>query len=246
MKKWTLILVFWYGIFLFGEINPELRPQMYAAYKAQTILPPTLQILVKKNSKYLFHGVKLGFFTPVERIHKQVILQETRRITEMVNQQQPFKNVVAQMGYVSGLLALYTNPGIQADTTVRNGFQFYLNFKLDRFLFVFDGYQKERPEFDWLMDELQKMDQRGTSYSTLLEKKYREVDADSYFVFDERSAVFGVCSLYFSNLARLSAHCWFYAWRQANGDISKTPFTEKAKAREQTVNAPMQSAKKSD
>lgn len=203
------------------------RAQQYAVYRAHAILPASLKGLVKRHGKYLFEGLDRGLKVPMKDINEARILAETRKITALVNKQANFKVVVAQMGYVSGLLATYSDPSYGNRTKVRQGFHFYLNKKLKRFLFVFDGYSNGLEQVGDLKPVISELRTTRKQFGELLEKQYRQVSYKSTYVFDERSGVFGVCSIYFSNLARTSAHLWYHAWKEANGDLTKTPFVKK-------------------
>lgn len=200
------------------------RPQKYASYKAHTILPSTLRYLVRKNGKHLFAGLERGLAAANTGVDEERILAETDRITIMVNRRRPFHEVVHQMGYVSGLVAQFTHPAHNRSTVTRSGFDYYMNLKLGRFLFVFDGYGALNGGREGMRAELLRLRQNTLNYGTVLEKKYREVGGNARYRFGERSAVFGICSIYFSNLARVSAHLWYDAWHSANGDVTQTPF----------------------
>jgi hypothetical protein len=209
----------------------EYRPQKLAAYRAHTILPESLRALVKQHGKQLFSGLEKGLSQPKSKVTDLLILSETDKITQMVNHQRPFTEVVTQMGYVSGLISVFTNPSIHSNRSVRNGFPYYMNRKLPKFLFVFDGYDEGGATQAWLIRELEAASKQTESYRQVLEKKYGEVGGDHTYTFSERSAVFGVCSIYFSNQARLSAHLWYYAWARANGDLTNTPMLRQNIAR---------------
>lgn len=207
------------------------RPQKLAAYRAHTILPESLRHLVKEHGKHLFQGLERGLQLPKSKVSDLLILSETDKITQLINAQSPFAEVVYQMGYVSGLLSIYTNPAMHSNRSVRAGFPYYMDRKLPKFLFVFDGYTKGGPTQAWLIRELGDAAKQTESYRQVLEKKYGEVGGDHTYTFSERSAVFGVCSIYFSNQARLSAHLWYYAWARANGDLTNTPMLRQNIAR---------------
>jgi hypothetical protein len=130
------------------------------------------------------------------------------------------------MGFVSGLLAVHADPARNSPGHVRDGFDYYLNWKLHRYHFVFDGYQSMGASEGNILSELRRLQQLAVHQRTLLTDRYNQVDRNSYYPFSERSAVFGVCSLYYSNVARVSAHLWYHAWAQANGDLTETPFVE--------------------
>lgn len=206
------------------------RPQRYAAYKAHTIMPESLRFLVKRDAKVLFSGLRKGLRVKPSAINDAMIMAETKKITAMINNHRPFKNVVYQMGYVSGLIAVYTNPSLDSDKRIQKGFQFYLDKKLDRCLFVFNGHL---PVFDnkdlqvleqRVRQELSTISQTRGNYRNLLENRYAKVNGNWKHMFGERSAVFGVSSIYFSNMARLTAHLWYYAWASAHGDLTRTPY----------------------
>jgi len=214
---------------VFAGKMPLNRVQKYAAYKAHTILPETLRFLVKKNGKHLFEGMDRGLRVPLSKINDQVILREAGRITALVDSRANFPKVVRQMGFVAGLVAVYTNPSHNTRSGVQDGFAFYLNLKLNKCLFVFDGYSSLDDTYSWLRSELRAVPRRNADHRHLLEDRYKGVDDDIYHRFNEQDAVFGVSSIYFSNMARLSAHLWYYAWGSAHGDLTRMPFKGEVK-----------------
>ena len=203
------------------------RVERYATYKAHTILPDALRFLVKRNGKHLFEGLDRGLAETRGRIDGNLILVETQKITEMINRQRPFKDVVRQMGYVAGLLSVLSDPSAGGDVGLKNGFRYYSDLKLPRFYFVFDGYEAYDGAPQRLLAELDKAGALASRNTRLLDRKYAEVGDNHRHAFDEQSAVFGVCSAYYSNLARLSAHLWYYAWSEARGDTTLTPFVKR-------------------
>ena len=222
----------------FPHLSVEARPravpnrvEKYAAYRAHKILPQSLRYLVNKHGKDLFEGLDRGLRVPPDKITQSLILHETNRITRMVNERATFATVVRQMGFVSGLVAVYTDPTRDSSSVVRRGFTYYGNKKLARCHFVFDGYADLDHTERWLRTELARIPARRGDHRRLLEDGYRREGNDPYHLFDERHAVFGVSSLYFSNLARYSAHLWYYAWGSANGDLTRMPFKEETPGR---------------
>lgn len=205
------------------------RAQRYAAYKAHTIMPPTLRQLLKREGRAMFIGLDRGMNQAPATVNDALIMRETKKITTLIDTHAPFKTIIQQMGYVSGLIAVYTNPSLEADGQIRKGFQYYLNLKLDRCLFVFDGHgellgERELAQREGeLAEELRKIPGLRRGYAHLLADRYGLVHNDWRHNFDEQSAVFGVTSIYFSNMARLTAHLWYYAWASAHGDLSRTP-----------------------
>ena len=228
MKLLTCLLTLWIATPATTAITSadRERPRKYAVYKAHTILPGSLRFLVQKNGRSLFAGLALGLKEPSIEINENRILLETRKISNMVNSHKPFRDVVFQMGFVSGLLAVHTDPARNSPTHVRNGFDYYLNWKLHRYHFVFDGYRNLATSEQNLLAELRRLNRLASVQQGLLVDRYNQVNRNSFHPFSERSAVFGVCSLYYSNVARVSAHLWYYAWSQANGDLTETPFVE--------------------
>lgn len=210
-----------------GSARPSsdpFRPQKYALFRAHKILPPTLSQLVQLNGKFLFSGFEQGVRLPQSQVTAYLILNEKEKITQLVNQQAPFSRVITQMGYVGGLLSVYLNPSLSASKQVQQGFPFYLNTKLPRFLFVFDGYSSLKKLHGGSEGYLLKFGEFRTIQSGILQQKYESAGQNPYHIFSEQSAVFGISSVYFSNLASSSAHLWYDAWEAAKGDTNRTPY----------------------
>ena len=222
--KWAVLLLISICPLLSAGNRDSYRPQKYAAYKAHTIMPTSLKTLIRKNGKHLFAGLELGMAEHPGRIDEVRLFAEAEKITAMVDRHASFKDVVRQMGFVAGLVAVYSDPSRNSNRTVRDGFDYYLNLKLGRCLFVFDGYLEKEVTASWLQQELGKMAALQDQNRRLLENRYSQVGDNSRYQFSERSAVFGVTSIYFSNVARLSAHLWYHAWVSAHGDQTLTPF----------------------
>jgi hypothetical protein len=201
------------------------RPQKYALYRAHKILPPTLSKLIKLNGKFLFMGFDKAAGLPQSRITPDLIITENHKITKLVNQQAPFSRVVMQMGYVGGLLSVYLNPALSGPGNVQKGFPFYMNKKVPKFLFVFDGYKSMNKIHGNMKNYLENFGIFRHEQTRVLALKYAAT-GNPYHVFSEQSAVFGISSVYFSNLASSSAHAWYEAWRKARGDTKRTPYLE--------------------
>lgn len=209
-----------------SPVADSTRVQRYAAYRAHTILPESLRLLVKRHGKFLFEGLERGLRTQPEDLNEALIIAETQKITALIDQQAQFRTVIGQMGYVSGLLAIWSDPSIGQDVSVRRGFHHYLNRKLKRFLFVFDGYPRTLPDRTNLSGYLGNLKAQSSRYGDILRRDYQSVNNNPLHNFDERSGVFGVCSIYFSNLASTSAQLWYHAWKDASGDLTRTPFVK--------------------
>ncbi|CAM2066452.1 hypothetical protein SCOR_13815 [Sulfidibacter corallicola] len=225
MKRFLFVCLLFpticFGAFM--ERAEPNRPVKYSVFKAHTILPETFRNVIEKNGKHLFAGLEKGLSTPHAQLSVERVMEEKRKITELVNNQAAFSQVAHQMGFVAGLVALLADPVQEQQGTVRQGFDFYLDYKLSRFHFVFDGYPGPDVNEQWLSAQLNAVVSHRTQYRNILEKGYRQVNGNPRFRFDERHPVYGVCSIYFSNVARLSAHLWYHAWAAANGDLTRTP-----------------------
>lgn len=200
------------------------RPQKLAAVRAHSILPSSLRWIVRKHGQELFLGLEQGMAVPSHRVDIALVQHHQERISLMIKQRAQFEEVVLQMGYMAGLLAVLLDPSAGQDPVVRRGFEFYLNFKLAKFLFVFEGYGAVTQRFSSMKAYLDALTQTQRDYQQVLRKYYGRVNGHFRYPFDERSAVFGVCSIYFSQLAGACAHLWRDAWARANGDLSGTPF----------------------
>jgi hypothetical protein len=223
MMRIVLLLISMCPLVLAGEME-HYRAQKYAAYKAHTIMPSSLKTLIRKNGKELFIGLERGMAESPAHIDDRRLFAETEKITAMVDRHASFKDVVRQMGFVAGLVAVYSDPSRNSNRSVREGFAYYLNLKLDRCLFVFDGHLDTDASAAWIRNQLGQMAALQDQNRLLLENRYEKVGGNSRYQFSERSAVFGVTSIYFSNVARLSAHLWYHAWVSAHGDQTLTPF----------------------
>ncbi|CAM2008229.1 hypothetical protein [Acanthopleuribacter pedis] len=209
-------------VFSYDRVTP-LRARKYSAFRAHSILPENFRYVIHKNGKHLFAGLEAALDVPQKDVTVERVMLENRKITQLVNKQAPFGQVARQMGFVSGLVAVLVDPSETGPKHVNEGFDFYLDKKLDRFHFVFDGYPGPTVTEDWLSTQLQDVVKTRTQYRDILTKGYRQVNGNSRYLFDERHPVFGVCSIYFSNVARLSAHLWYHAWAAADGDLTRTP-----------------------
>jgi len=200
------------------------RPQKLAAVKASSILPHFLARIIRKHPKELLAGVDAGFARPAHEVTRDRLLAEVEKITQMVDNHAPFAHVVWQMGYVSGLLAVYTDPATSLEPGQKRAFSSYCNLKLSRFLFVFPGWASWPKSVGELRLFLDGYAGQRTDHAAVLRRHYADLGPGKSPVFSEQHPVFGVGSLYFSNLAGLSARLWRHAWHQASGDAQLTPF----------------------
>ena len=204
-----------------GSLDLNLnRPQKLAAVKATSILPRYLRKIVKKYPHELLMGVDRGYSQSFHTIDENRILQEADKVTAMINQRAPFKQVVWQMGYVSGLIARFLDASSSVGGPAKSGFPYYTNRKLSRLLFVFKGYKRlSTQDVDRMLREHA---QAREEHRRLLIKHYGTVSSN--YMFNEQHPVFGLASIYFSNVSGLSAQIWRHVWEQANGDGNATPY----------------------
>lgn len=204
-----------------GSVDLNLnRPQKLAAVKATSILPRYLRKIVKKYPHELLLGVDRGYSQSFHAIDENVIQREADKVTAMINNRASFKQVVWQMGYVSGLIARFLDASSSVGGPAKAGFPYYTNRKLARLLFVFKGYR--RLTADDVDKMLREHAEAREEHRRLLLKHYGSVSPT--YMFHEQHPVFGVASVYFSNVSGVSAQIWRHAWEEANGDGNATPY----------------------
>ncbi|MCB1052186.1 MAG: hypothetical protein H6510_08980 [Acidobacteria bacterium] len=222
MGKW--VFIFFLPVLGLAQVDLKLnRPQKLAAVKATSILPHFLAQIVRKHPQELLLGVDAGRNVSRAQIDVHRIIQETEQISHMVNNRVPFNQVVYQMGFVSGLLSVYLDPSTNLNGDYHQGFQYLTNQKLSKLLFVFPGYAAWGNSRQDLEVFLRRYEKTRLDHQSVLQTHYAKVNQPTRALFDDRHPVFGVASIYFSNLSGVSARLWRYAWDQANGDQAFTP-----------------------
>jgi hypothetical protein len=220
-----MVILLFFALSAQGQVDLKLnRPQKLAAVKASSILPHYLARIIRKYPKELLAGVDAGFARPSGEVSRDRLLAESEKITQMVDNHAPFAHVVWQMGFVSGLLAVYTDPANSLEPAHKGAFSSYCNLKLPRFLFVFPGWASWPKTVGEMRSLLDAYAEQRTDHARVLGRHYSGLPPGKTVVFPEQHPVFGVGSLYFSNLAGLSARLWRHAWHQASGDAQLTPF----------------------
>ena len=164
-----------------------------------------------------------------EKITRQVHL-----VIDMINNREPFKKVVYEMGVLSHHLADLNYPLTRNGEGKRyyDAFADFCQKKEDKIQFVFYGFYDPHLSQDDLHAFYDEVFQRSVSHIPYVKDAYFRVQQGSQAEFDDRSILFGIAAISFSHAVTDIARIWLYAWNQAHGDLTGTPHLETLKKKE--------------
>lgn len=166
------------------------------------------------------------------------ILQLAREIPEMINSHHPFQEIAYKIGGLSHYMSDLNDPLLLEHSDPREpqyrlDFAVYLEKNIDQFPWVFDGHEQPDLIEGKLEDYIFRIASKAAGrYPRIGEAYFPNGVLVSSDTFDPRSLPFGIASLSYSHSISNTIQIWFYVWRQAHGDISKTPFYSGEKQKE--------------
>ncbi len=201
--------------------------------RAVHLAPPALKRLILMHKKSLLRGVG-GHHVEEGSEDGTTMARQVRSLMsqtiEMIQSQEPFDQVILRLGRIGYLLAEMNNPLVFSDTDpdeqrYADDFMRYMERKLSSFPLIFDGYSDGGLSSGhvkaFLAERLQSTNQR---YSLLQGAYHDGTRIRSSSEFDERSIPFAIASTGFSHSVSDIARIWLYIWKEANGDLTGTPF----------------------
>jgi hypothetical protein len=204
------------------------------------LMPPSLARVLQRNERALVEGAERG--GPMVRGQPKVgsaasgtareLDSRLKHIAHMVNQLQPFREIARELGQVLRTTADLADPVAAAEQEPLMGraaveYERFVLAHLDRFPVVYDrsvpsllGGASTEASIGRLTESARH------SAARLSRAFFREGRLLPAAEFDYRSVPFAEASLSYSRAVTAAAHFWLFAWSEANGDLTGTPFVE--------------------
>ena len=164
---------------------------------------------------------------------EQRVLELTASIPEKIRTHRPFREIAEDFGRLSHYISDLNDPLLLKDTDSRESqyrtdFAIYAEKNIEKYPWVFDGHEHPLLKTGDLRNYIHEMaSQTGAKYPLLGRAYFPNGTLVSSDTFDPRSLPFGIASLSYSHSITRTVQIWFHVWRNANGDITYTPYYKK-------------------
>jgi len=221
--------------------TPESRANI--TLQAFKLMPPSLRQQLNKHRKECLRGALDAMSGVGESQHSitengkflaEKISEQIDKIVSMIDRQEPFKNIVYEMGILSHY-ATDLNAPLSPNGDGKEHYNAFYRFcfqKEKKIRIVFYGFsdpflaQKDLAQFS------ENSLNRTLSHVPYVKDSFSRARNGSDSEFDERSILFGIAALSYSHAVTDIARLWLYAWNESHGDLTGTPFPETLKKRD--------------
>ncbi len=215
--------------------TPKVRAEVLR--RALKLMPPALARQLTRHERELKDGALRGTdLVPVQALepgtHDADLAALVASAKQLLDSQAPMSEVARTFGAIARAsfdlsFALNVGPHDERDAAIYGPFCTYVEQKLPRIATTFSGYEN---------DELARGDVAAFARQTarIARRDYPGI-LNSYFPpgrkalpqdFDDRSVAFASASLEVSLALTTTARSWLYAWNEAQGDLTGTPFLD--------------------
>lgn len=221
--------------------TPESRVTI--TLNAFKLMPPSLRAQLEKHKKECLMGalepmIHNGEWNHHPGLHGELIAEKISHhvdvIVNMINNHEPFKNIIHEMGTLSHHVTDLNFP------LTRNGdgkkyydaFAKFCSSKEDKIPFVFYGFYDPHLSKNNIQGFSAEVNRRSMSHIPYVKESFLRTRQGSQAEFDDRSILFGIAALSFSHAITDIARVWLFVWNQAHGDVTGTPHLETLKKKE--------------
>ncbi len=204
------------------------------AVDALRLAPPALARQLARNREALAKGASARPPATVEAAVHQLD-EDVAGAVAMINGHKKFRKIAEALGRIAGTISalnnpLWDGPGKPARADA-DKFADFFRERMDRFPLVFDGWEGVAPGPAGLTDFASRIRARYAHDRELLALAYHPPDGGPILPsdFDDRSVPFAIASLAYSHAVNDTAQVWIHIWRQANGDLTGTPYLASAR-----------------
>ena len=175
----------------------------------------------------------------------EAVQRQTQRVLDALARRSSMGVVVREMGVLSHLVALGSDPLHVAEQDGRARewgprFEQFVESRMPRMRVVFGGYESPALNRDDVPSFVQECATRTRLTASLLPQMYVLSDGSiaSDKAFDDRHPVFGIASLAHAHAITDTARLWLFTWIKANGDASGLPFPQALPSGQVAAQAP--------
>ncbi len=215
--------------------TPAVRAEILR--RVVLMMPPSLAGQLKRHERELqsgalddvrHGGVVYSSIEPGEG--DRLLVQSIRETTRLIDNQAPMSEVARSFGEVARRaadlsFALYVGPHDPRSAEIQGDFCTYVERKLPKIAFTFAGYVDDdlaRSDLDAFARNTAALARRD--YPGILRSYFPEGRRPVPQDFDDRSVAFASASLEVSLALTRTARAWLFAWNEAHGDLTGTPF----------------------
>ncbi len=236
----ALVMILYSPASIFA-FSPESRVTITS--NAFKLMPPSLRTQLEKHKKDCLLGALEPMLHEGEQKHNpamsgevvaEKIARQAQVVVNMINNHEPFKKIVHEMGILSHYVTDLNFPL----TLNGEGKEYYDAFakfcqnKEDKIQFVFYGFHNPHLSRNDLHAFSDEVFQRSASHIPFVQQAYSRAQQGIQGEFDDRSILFGIAAISYSHAITDIARIWLYVWDQAHGDITGTPHLETFKKKE--------------
>lgn len=221
--------------------SPESRTTI--TLYAFRLMPPSLRTQLEKHKKDCLMGTLEPMLNEGEQNHDpgidgkvtaEKIARQARAIVNMIDNREPFRKVIYEMGVLSHHITDLNFPLTKSGEGKEHydAFAQFCQSKEDKVQFVFYGFYDPHLSGNDLHAFAVKAFQRSASHIPYVKESFHRIQHGSQAEFDDRSILFGIAAISFSHAVTDIARTWLYIWDQAHGDFAETPHLETLKQKE--------------
>jgi hypothetical protein len=213
---------------------PQTRIHM--ADQAVRLMPASLRLALERHRKPLLRGLLEPQLREPHAEHRppweggtldEEIHHRALELVHAVERAAPFGEIAARFGGLAHfVMDAEFPPGSSADGSRRYGhFVEFCESRREKFPLVFYGHQEPSLDSGSYQGFARTILERARREDRELARAYAAAgDPPDPLAFDDRSVPFAVASLAYSHTVTDLVRVWIAAWRQASGDLGRTPY----------------------
>jgi hypothetical protein len=218
--------------------SPESRARM--TDEAVRFMPASLRLALETHRESLLRGSLAPMIEEDDPEHAppwsggsldRRIELEANGLIELLSRQASFSEVAERFGRVAHyVLDAGFPPGVSLDGAAKHYSHFsgFCESRRERFPLVFYGHEDtDLDRGDFHAFALKVMRSAGGDDRTLAEAYAAAGEPPNPAAFDDRSIPFAIGSLSYSRSINNVVRVWLAIWRQAGGDLGRTPYMKK-------------------
>ena len=219
------------------------RTYQIITVQSTKLMPGSFQRIMRKHKEEILRG-SLKPDDRGEEAHRYDLHQRTgflqdrvlelgSSIPEKIRTHHPFREIAEDFGRLAHYMSDLSDPLLLKDEDVKEpqyriDFAIYTEKNIPKYPWVFSGHEHPLLEKGNLREYINEIAvQASSKYGRLGEAYFPNGIIVSSDTFDPRSLPFGIASLSYSYSISRTVQMWFYAWKQAHGDITYTPLYKK-------------------
>lgn len=218
------------------------------ALQAQRLMPPSLGAQLEKHQAELIRGATAPDKEALPQAHglhpdgsagslDRDVAAGVEKAVSILRSHGTFAELAFELGRISHLISdaafpLNASASDPREDDYYQDYALYAERKLDKYPPIFDGYERFGDDFDVAGYVRKAAERTNRGYPIVAAGYYPPTGGPmrSSRSFDDRGPVFGVTQLGYVRAVSVTANVWLFVWREAHGDLSKTPHLSPSRA----------------